>query len=86
MNEGVKKERASEGPSLRSHTRRNPPNFDACSISSTLDKLWSERVDFCANVEVVITLIVPFPIDFSSLKVGLLFRKLSCFSSIGLLF
>ncbi|VDD86621.1 unnamed protein product [Enterobius vermicularis] len=51
MNEGVKKERASEGPSLRSHTRRNPPNFDACSISSTLDKLWSERVDFCANVE-----------------------------------
>lgn len=50
MDEGTRKERSSEASTTRSLTRRNP-NFDACSISSTLDKLWSERVDFCANIE-----------------------------------
>ncbi|VDM41358.1 unnamed protein product [Toxocara canis] len=42
MDEGTRKERSTESSSARSHTRRNP-NFDACSISSTLDKLWTER-------------------------------------------
>uniref|UniRef100_A0A914RWK9 Vacuolar protein sorting-associated protein 51 homolog n=1 Tax=Parascaris equorum TaxID=6256 RepID=A0A914RWK9_PAREQ len=50
MGEGTRKERSTESSSARSHARRNP-NFDACSISSTLDKLWTERVDFCANIE-----------------------------------
>uniref|UniRef100_A0A0M3HWJ5 Vacuolar protein sorting-associated protein 51 homolog n=1 Tax=Ascaris lumbricoides TaxID=6252 RepID=A0A0M3HWJ5_ASCLU len=50
MGEGTRKERSTESNSARSHARRNP-NFDACSISSTLDKLWTERVDFCANIE-----------------------------------
>ncbi|VDN49357.1 unnamed protein product, partial [Gongylonema pulchrum] len=50
MDEGTRKERILEGScSSRSHSRRT---FDSCSISSTLDKLWSERVDFCSNIEV----------------------------------
>ncbi|EFO20600.1 hypothetical protein LOAG_07891 [Loa loa] len=48
MDEGTRKERLLEGGSSRSHSRRT---FDTCSISSTLDKLWSERIDFCTNVE-----------------------------------
>ncbi|VBB32580.1 unnamed protein product [Acanthocheilonema viteae] len=48
MDEGTRKERLLESNSSRSHSRRT---FDTCSISSTLDKLWSERIDFCTNVE-----------------------------------
>lgn len=51
MSEGTRKERLLEGCSTRPHGRRNT-NLDTCSISSTLDKLWSERVDFWANIEV----------------------------------
>ncbi|CAG9537104.1 unnamed protein product [Cercopithifilaria johnstoni] len=48
MDEGTRKERLLENSSSRSHSRRT---FDTCSISSALDKLWSERIDFCTNVE-----------------------------------
>ncbi|MCP9260490.1 hypothetical protein DINM_003835 [Dirofilaria immitis] len=48
MDEGTRKERLLESNSSRSHSRRT---FDTCSISSTLDKLWSEKIDFCTNVE-----------------------------------
>lgn len=49
MDEGTRKERSMEV--ARSHVRRNL-NYDSCSISSTLDKLWADRVDFSANIEV----------------------------------
>uniref|UniRef100_A0A915Q0E7 Vacuolar protein sorting-associated protein 51 homolog n=1 Tax=Setaria digitata TaxID=48799 RepID=A0A915Q0E7_9BILA len=48
MDEGTRKERLLEGVSSRSYSRRT---FDSCSLSSTLDKLWSERVDLYTNVE-----------------------------------
>lgn len=54
MDEGTRKERLLESSSSRSHSKRT---FDTCSISSTLDKLWSERIDFCTNVEVIILIL-----------------------------
>ncbi|VDM94883.1 unnamed protein product [Thelazia callipaeda] len=48
MGEGMRKERFLDTGSSRSHSRRT---FDTGSVSSTLEKLWSERIDFCTNVE-----------------------------------
>uniref|UniRef100_A0A0N5AFM2 Vacuolar protein sorting-associated protein 51 homolog n=1 Tax=Syphacia muris TaxID=451379 RepID=A0A0N5AFM2_9BILA len=82
MQEGARKERTGDISSLRSLTRRNP-NFDACSISSTLDKLWAERVDFCANVEFNRTSVLTALVNIS-MKSLLESVRLQTFSTSGL--
>uniref|UniRef100_A0AAF5Q198 Vacuolar protein sorting-associated protein 51 homolog n=1 Tax=Wuchereria bancrofti TaxID=6293 RepID=A0AAF5Q198_WUCBA len=80
MDEGTRKERLLESSSSRSHSRQT---LDTCSISSTLDKLWSERIDFCTNVEFnrisILTAIINV-----ALKCFLECVRLQTFSAFGL--
>jgi hypothetical protein len=50
LGDGGKKERTPEP--VRASARQRAMAGDASSMSSTLDKLWTERVDYLANLEV----------------------------------